>query len=92
MKERERAIRREREIERESDRAIKNGTKVLTERTYFLENLFTFRYVTIFIAESHTIRYTYMFIDIGLIYIEIMFTARYSDATCEKHDTNGKYV
>lgn len=57
MKERERAIRREREIERESDRAIKNGTKVLTERTYFLENLFTFRYVTIFIAESHTIRY-----------------------------------
>lgn len=31
----------------------------------------------------------YMFIDICLIYIEIMFTARYPDATCEKHDTNG---
>lgn len=30
-----------------------------------------------------------MFIDICLIYIEIMFTARYPDATCEKHDTNG---
>lgn len=30
-----------------------------------------------------------MFIDICLIFIEIMFTARYPDATCEKHDTNG---
>lgn len=78
--------------EREIERAIENGTKVLTERTYFLENLFTFHYVSIFIAESHTIYDIYMFIDICLIYIEIMFTARYPDATCEKHDTNGKYV
>lgn len=53
MKERERA--RRREIDRERERAIENGTKVLTERTYFLENLFTFHYVSIFIAESHNI-------------------------------------